>query len=125
LAYEIEDVFQRECRFECDKPLLMRDDAVATHLYHIAQEAVHNAIKHGKASRISIVLRSADDAAEMRVEDNGVGFSGQPGAGMGLHIMGYRAKMIGGTLEVSPRRAGGTVVSCCFPAAAAIERTGA
>jgi PAS domain S-box-containing protein len=117
LAYEVEDVFQRECEFECVTPLMMRDDAVATHLYHIAQEAVHNAIKHGRASRISIVLISADDAAEMRVEDNGVGFSGQPGAGMGLHIMGYRAKMIGGTLEVRPRRAGGTAVSCCFPAA--------
>jgi PAS domain S-box-containing protein len=116
LAYEIEDVFQRECRFEYVKPLLVCDDAVATHLYHIAQEAVHNAIKHGGASRISIVLRSAGDSAEMRVEDNGTGFSAQPGAGMGLHIMGYRAKMIGGTLDVSPRRGGGTVVSCSFPA---------
>lgn len=124
LAYEIEDVFQRKCRFECVKPLPVDDDAVATHVYHIAQEAVHNAIKHGKASRISIVLKGADDAAEMRVEDDGVGFSGQPGAGMGLHIMGYRAKMIGGTLEISPRRAGGTVVSCCFPTSQSIGYVG-
>ena len=125
LAYETEDVFQRECRLEYDAPLLVRDDVAATHLYHIVQEAVHNAIKHGQAARIRISVRTLDEMAELSVEDDGSGFSGQPsGGGMGLHIMGYRAKMIGGSLEVKARSAGGTVVRCTFPCDVVRERTG-
>ena len=39
---------ESRARFECDEPVLIHDDDVATHLYHIAQEAVNNAIKHGE-----------------------------------------------------------------------------
>ena len=47
-AGEVEDLFQVACRFECDDPVLIDNDAATNHLYRIAQEAVHNAIKHGE-----------------------------------------------------------------------------
>src|SRR5579862_34080 len=119
LALEVEDVFQVSCRFECDPPVLVRESGIATHLYHIAQEAVNNALRHGHPRSIVIRL-SGGEGAFLTVADDGVGFHGSlpsaPGAqGMGLLIMGYRAKMIGGALEVLPGPAGGTSVCCTFP----------
>ena len=48
-AGEVEDLFHVSCRFECAEPIPISDVGVATHLYHIAQEAVNNAIKHGRS----------------------------------------------------------------------------
>ena len=111
--------FSISCRFECDDPVLIRDVDAATHLYHIAQEAVNNAIKHGDAAtRSSIVARREDGRACSTVEDDGVGIAEpcrRTAPGMGLHIMSYRANMIGGTLDVRRGDRGGTVVSCLFP----------
>jgi PAS domain S-box-containing protein len=116
LAVEVEDVFRVSCRFECHEAVLLEDDAVATHLYHIAQEAVHNAIKHGRARNIVIGLAELEERFVMTIEDDGVGFPENPApTGMGLHIMSHRAKMVGGTLDVERRRTGGTLVACSFP----------
>ena len=59
-ATEIEDLFGITCRFQCDEAVLIHDAPMATHLYHIAQEAVNNAIKHGHAKNILIRLFSGD-----------------------------------------------------------------
>ncbi|HTS25382.1 MAG TPA: PAS domain S-box protein [Bryobacteraceae bacterium] len=119
LAIEVEDVFQISCRFECEQPVLVRQTGIATHLYHIAQEAVNNAMKHGHCQHIVINLTGGEEW-RLTVYDDGVGIpESRPGTspqGMGLLIMGYRAKMIGGTLEVRPGRNGGTSVCCAFPA---------
>ena len=56
LAMEVEDLFQVSCRFECDQPVPIRESDIATHLYHIAQEAVNNALKHGHPRRIAVRL---------------------------------------------------------------------
>jgi PAS domain S-box-containing protein len=116
LTGEVNDLFQIRCRFECSDPVLVHDDAVATHLYYIAQEAVNNAIKHGKAQSILIVLRFVEGHIRMTVEDDGSGMSlPMLHTGVGLHIMRHRAKMIGGELSIEPRAAGGTRVTCSFP----------
>ena len=52
-AGEVQDLFGVSCRFQCEMPVLIHDDAMATHLYHIAQEAVNNAIKHGERAEHS------------------------------------------------------------------------
>jgi PAS domain S-box-containing protein len=116
-ATEVEDLFRIICHFECVEPVVIVDVNVATHLYHIAQEALNNAIKHGKAKRVTIALSAGEDEGRLVVEDDGLGFSGvSPNhAGMGLNIMGYRAKMVGGSLEVLQNSSGGTTVSCVFP----------
>jgi signal transduction histidine kinase len=89
---------------------------MATHLYHIAQEAVNNAIKHGHAKNILIRLFSGDRQGTLVIKDDGVGIERPvaPHAGVGLHIMNYRAGMIGGNLEVR-REQPGTAVICRFP----------
>lgn len=116
-AAEVEDLFRISCRFECESPVLIHDVIAATHLYHIAQEAVNNAIRHGDAREISIQLRALDGRGVLRIEDNGAGIrdSATAGCGMGLHIMNYRAGMIGGALEVRRPATRGTTVVCTFP----------
>jgi signal transduction histidine kinase len=116
-AGEVEDLFGVLCRFQCDTPVLIHDDTMATHLYHIAREAVNNAIKHGKPQRVLIQLTAEQGRGTLLIKDDGRGIAESPASlqGMGLHIMNYRAGMIGGTLEVRRDTTRGTVVTCNFP----------
>ena len=90
---------------------------MAVHLYHIAQEAVSNAVRHSGARNIRIALEHEQGEAALRIEDDGGGLSrgGLLAGGMGLRTMRYRAGLIGGTLEVGPGPSGGTQVVCRLP----------
>jgi PAS domain S-box-containing protein len=116
-AGEVEDLFAVRCRFQCLTPVLIHDDSMATHLYYIAREAVNNAIKHGHARQIVIRLAADREQGALTIQDDGYGIeSAVPGdKGMGLHLMNYRARMVGGSLEVQRVATGGTTVSCLFP----------
>jgi PAS domain S-box-containing protein len=116
-AAEVEDLFGVSCRFQCETPVLIHDDTVATHLYHIAQEAVSNAIKHGDPRKVIIQLTAEDGRGRLLIKDDGKGIQENPvhTQGMGLHIMNYRAGVIGGVLEARRDTQRGTVVSCTFP----------
>ncbi len=118
-ASEIEDLFGIACCFSCEGTVLIHDAPMATHLYHIAQEAVNNAIKHGQAQNILIRLFSGERQGTLIIRDDGIGIERPltPHAGVGLHIMNYRAGMIGGSLEVRREQPRGTVVTCRFPIA--------
>src|SRR5271169_4725325 len=70
-ATEVEDIFGIACRFECGTAVLIYDDAVATHLYHIAQESVNNAIKHGRAHNILIGLTEENGRGTLLINDDG------------------------------------------------------
>ena len=120
-AGEIEDLFGINCHFQCDQPVLIHDTPMATHLFHIAQEAVNNAIKHGRAQNILIRLFSGEREGTLMIKDDGIGFEPptQRHTGVGLRIMNYRAGMIGGNLEVRPDSPRGTIVTCRFPTGAA------
>jgi PAS domain S-box-containing protein len=115
-AAEIEDLFGISCHFQCDPPVLITDGTLATHLYHIAQEAVTNAVKHGRAQNILIRLAEVDGKVTLMVRDDGKGLVQPTGdhAGMGLQIMRHRAEMIGGTLEIRSEKAQGTTIMCKF-----------
>jgi signal transduction histidine kinase len=121
LANNITKGAKIRCVFECDKPVLIHDDAAATHLYRITQEAVRNAISHGKAKRIGINLSEGNRLVRLSIEDDGVGIpeEGQPTDGLGIRIMAHRAAMINGTFSIEPAATGGTVVTCCLPKAKA------
>ena len=95
------------------------DNALAIHLLRIAQEALNNATKHGHAKTVVIALESSDGVISFRVSDDGIGFDPTRSAvrGMRLNIMRYRARTIGGVLEVQPSSPSGTIVACT------IERT--
>jgi len=116
-AGEVEDLFGISCQYTCDTAVLIHDAGMATHLYHIAQEAVTNAIKHGKAKNILITLVQDGGWGTLVIRDDGTGISEGRGntQGMGLHIMTYRAGMIGGRLEIGPNKDSGTSVTCTFP----------
>ena len=123
LAAELEDLFGIMCRFECENPVLIHDNVTATHLYHIAQEAANNAIKHGNAQNILIWLTAEQDRGTLVIKDDGRGIAANSAGtqGMGLHIMNYRAGMIGGVLEVRRDSPRGTVVTCRFPVKDGVE----
>src|SRR5271170_5072832 len=116
-AGEVEDLFAISCRFQCFTPVLIHDDTVATHLYYVAREAVNNAIKHGHARQIVIRLAADQHQGALTIQDDGYGIGSiVPGdKGMGLHLMNYRARMVGGSLEVQRVSTGGTMVTCLFP----------
>jgi signal transduction histidine kinase len=101
-----------------DEPLRL-NEAAATHLYRIVQEALTNVIRHSKASEVTIRLETAGGELHLRVEDNGRGFpqplSESGAGGLGLKIMRYRAQMLGGDLVIESAAHGGVSIRCSCP----------
>jgi PAS domain S-box-containing protein len=124
-ASEVSEVFHVRCRFECGGFFWVPDQVLADHLYRLAQEAVTNAIKHGRARNITIGLDVVKEGGVLTIRDDGRGFDVIPKSqsGLGLRIMSYRAKMIGGSLNVRSSRNGGTEVRCSFPIADRLHET--
>jgi len=116
-ANEVEGLFHIGCSFRCERPLAIHDANLATHLYRIAQEAVNNAIRHGKSRNIVIGLSGKNGAGMLTIQDDGDGFPKKPinQPGVGLSIMNYRADMVGGSLKVQPNQDRGVTVTCIFP----------
>ena len=117
LALNTGKIFGVACRFDCDPPVSVADHAVATHLFRLAQEAVANAIKHGRAKRISIRLTGDRGRVILKVDDDGAGFPAEifKSKGMGLRIMQSRVGMMGGTLAIERNPGGGASVICSVP----------
>jgi PAS domain S-box-containing protein len=105
------------CEFICDTRRDLPDVGTATQLYRIAQEAVTNALKHGRPKNIWISLHNSNGVLELKVTDNGRGFStaAPNNGGMGLRAMKYRADLIGATLHVHSKRRKGTQIACAIP----------
>lgn len=105
------------CEVRCRKGSAAPDELASLHLYRIAQEAVNNAVRHGKARRVRIRLGPEGGRLVLSIEDDGVGLPNQKRRkpGMGLGIMQYRARMLGASLEVRRASSGGTVVVCGCP----------
>jgi signal transduction histidine kinase len=117
LTAHVQKLFHIKCRMECPQPVLIRNNVFATHLYRIVQEAINNAVKHGNAEHIVILLKPAGDKIVLTVTDDGIGFSNKSkkNDGMGLHIMKYRAGVVDAALEVrSDIDGAGTTVVCNF-----------
>ena len=102
------------CRFHCAPPVQVHDVTVATHLYRMAQEAVNNALKHGRARQIKVTLAEAGDGLELTVKNNGRALLAElhKNNGMGLNVMRYRAEMIGATLAIESGKRHGVRVTC-------------
>ena len=115
--------FYLPCVFQAIAPVQLHDPAAATHLYRIAQEAVGNAIRHGRPDRIEIdLVEGRGNRVTLTVCDDGIGLppeSKRDGVGLGLRIMAHRARMIGATLDVRRGFNGGTVVQCVLAVPAA------
>ncbi len=111
-----EALFRIKCRFHCKAEHPQLDTKQKSQLYRIVQEAVNNAIAHGRARRIEISLAFRAGRGVLTIQDNGVGIGpNQEGShGVGLRTMAYRARLIGASFEVKRRSPRGTVVSCGF-----------
>jgi PAS domain S-box-containing protein len=139
LAFRVDKLYALSCELEYDDAAAgaVTDMAVARHVFRIAQEAVSNAVRHSKAKRIWISLRSSPDHADLTlaVRDDGVGpppeadtpetvreaarEAARDGTGgLGLHLMSYRARMIGGQLDIRRGSEGGMVLTCVWPVGA-------
>lgn len=94
------------------------DENPVTNMFHIAQEAVINAARHGSAREIRMALRVNGAELELQVDDDGVGFDPtQAGeAGMGLRMMRFRAGMARGYLSIESRPGSGVRLRCRCPA---------
>ena len=118
LAAGASERFKISCQFECHQPVPLPDVIdvnTATHLYRIAQEAITNAVRHGKARHINLRLDSTDHEIVLTINDDGIGLpeNARNGDGLGLRIMAYRASMIGATFNIERTSlSGGTRVSC-------------
>jgi signal transduction histidine kinase len=90
-------------------------------LYRIAQEAMHNAVKHAQATRLDLVLARSTDGLTLEVRDDGAGFNpDQDFAGhLGLRSMRERAALVGGTVEVTSASGAGTLIRANAPLEAA------
>lgn len=112
LAENTKSIFGIQCRFYCRKPVPIADHTVSNHMFRITQEAVHNAIKHGKAKRVNISLKMDKKQIELSIKDNGRGIPKKiTSKGMGLRIMGFRAKMIDAILDIRKAPKSGTLVN--------------
>jgi PAS domain S-box-containing protein len=116
LAAGTAQLFGISCTCECTEPV--HDGDAGIHIYRIAQEAISNSIKHGRAKHVRIGLAPVGDRVELTVRDDGVGIDldkpSPPRQGMGLQIMRYRARMIGASFDIRPLPAGGTLLTCSY-----------
>ena len=93
------------------------DATAAVQVYRVLQEALNNVKRHAGAAEAWVRLKLESDSVILEVEDHGKGFSPDAGhQGIGLVGMRERAELVGGTLQVSQREAGGTIVRLMVPA---------
>lgn len=124
LAEGMQKVYGIPCLFSCNTPFSVASIDMATHLYRIVQEAVSNAIRHGKPDQVVIAVSQEGASKILTIQDDGSGIpaelvspsshGGSVGcsAGMGLRTMRYRAELIGAVLRLERLASGGTRVTC-------------
>jgi len=117
LVLRCSTMYNMQCTLEDKNANLPElDEGQATHLYRIAQEATTNAARHAHASSVKIELRTTARRLYLSITDNGIGLKnglnrGQPG--MGLKIMEYRARTIGGSIAFETLQKGTRIALSC------------
>lgn len=117
LARNVERTYVVDCDVEADADFGIEDAGVAINLFRMAQEAISNAVRHGKAKRIVIRMMRMAHASMLEIADDGCGLSAdaQDKGGLGMHTMRYRAALIGAELRITRGAGGGTKVVIALP----------
>jgi two-component system sensor histidine kinase DegS len=117
LVRNIEDLCQTQCRMHATQVFDDLHPDVASQLYHIAQEALNNVLRHADATAIEVTLAREDHDVVLTVSDNGIGLSAltNQDAGRGIRFMRYRAGTIHGSLKLVRKKEGGMAVVCRVP----------
>jgi PAS domain S-box-containing protein len=118
LQFRHEVAVNLDLGLEPDLPLPVKQD-----LYRIAQEALHNTVKHAEAHMVSVSLSQTRDTVILEVRDDGVGFdpAGAFPGHLGLRSMQERVKQLGGVLSIESAPGHGTTISARVPARKAIQ----
>ena len=116
VALTISRNYKLECEFKIDPDLDITDESIIKELYYIIDEAVMNSLKHSGCSAINISMCSQKNMITLKIVDNGKGIShnNKTESGAGIEIMKYRARSIGGLLEIKDNPGGGTMIECIF-----------
>ncbi len=121
LAETVRTNFRTPCSCDVDATIVINNDDKEAHLFRIAQEAVNNALRHGKPAGVKISVRGTDSSeCELRVEDDGTGMRKSKSRkeksrdGIGMRVMEYRANLIGGRLKIHNKPKKGVIVTCRF-----------
>jgi PAS domain S-box-containing protein len=117
LATRTSEQSEISVKFECPDWVELPDHATSMELYRITQEAVSNALRHGRPQTIRLTILPQPGGLRLRIKDDGVGIRDQAkeSKGLGIRIMEYRAESIGGVLRIQPAEGGGTVVTVTLP----------
>lgn len=96
--------FGVSCVFDCPNEILINDNNIATHIYRIAQEAISNAVRHGKAQNVIVSFTEDKKNISLVIKDDGIGMKENftRARGIGLKIMKYRAHLINATFHIKP-----------------------
>ena len=123
LALKIRGQFHVDCEFTCNDTFSLDENGTATHLYRIAEEAIRNAIRHGHAKKILIMLTINEGKLVLVVRDDGSGLPSPSvrGDGLGLRIMAHRTAIVGASLSIDAQESGGTCITCSLPLAELIR----
>ncbi len=118
LRSHVEGVYGIACRLKTAGYRPIQDPEIALHIYRVAQEAVNNAVRHGKPAKIDVALTTRGGRTVLSVADDGIGLPedlDHKSTGLGLRTMQYRAQTIGAALVVARRKSCGTKVVCELP----------
>jgi PAS domain S-box-containing protein len=99
---------------------------IASCLYRIAQEALHNVMKHAQASQVRLGVSGGVEGIQFYIHDNGVGFDTKatlPRRGLGIVSMTERVLLVGGEFSIHSQPGQGTEVRVFVPRPTEMERT--
>lgn len=122
LAETVRTNFRTICLCEVDDSIARHDNDKEAHLFRIAQEAVNNALRHGKPNMVKISLQEiAPGECELRIENDGAALkksASSKGSGIGMRVMQYRANLIGARIKIESKPRHGVIVTCSFESVA-------
>ncbi len=101
LTRDVSTIYGIQCTFNADGTIPVASRMAAHHLYRIAQEAVHNAVKHGAGGKIFVDLREDVETIVLTIANRGtLAAAVEAAEGIGITSMRNRAKLMGAKLDI-------------------------
>lgn len=104
-----------QCHLQLPAPFPELSGDFASHLYRLAQEALHNVDRHARASEVSLVLTHLPGSLRLQLKDNGSGLRADSRPGVGMRSMHERARCLGSALQLDSVAGGGTTIRLEIP----------
>lgn len=117
LIRQSERLFRIKCELSVTDEVDITERTRAEHMYRIIQEAINNAVKHGEASEIKVLMTMGHQMLRISIKDNGRGFpkNWRSQLGLGVRIMEFRSRLIGAHFEQNNHSEGGAIITCYVP----------